>query len=245
MYVLRRNLAVEYVGKLMERQWDRVDRTQLELAQGHHYTVGRKYKLSVPIQGNTTAQEVFVYDHTNEVEKGVGAWTRYDNHPSTGWCNLNQDAFFCTSTGRMMVIRRRGDEVDYQDDHSAYTFRLQLRANDFGQSGSRKLYQSIFIGYRTTVPSMAQVGTAVDTQQEYTPVTGARIVTPGTNLDGSSDEVGRDVLTVSHSTSRRKGVSMSVQVETSTRLQTVEIASVEFEVAAIGSKGVLQAIETQ
>lgn len=244
MYVLRRNLAVEYVGKLMERQWDRVDRDLLALAQGHHYTVGRKYKLSVPISGDLSASEVFVYDHTNEVEKGVGAWTRYDNHPTTGWCNLNQDAYFCSSTGRIYVIRRRGDEVDYQDDHAAYTFRLQLRANDFGQSGARKIYDSIFIGYRTAVPSEAQVGTAVDTQQEYTPVTGARIVTPGTSQDGFSDEVGRDVLTVEHNTSRRKGVSMSVQVETSTRLQTVEIASVEFRVASIGSGGVLQAVET-
>lgn len=244
MYVLRRNLAVEYVGKLMERQWDRVDRDLLELAQGHHYTVGRKYKLSVPISGDLSTSEVFVYDHTNEIEKGVGAWTRYDNHPTTGWCNLNQDAFFSTSTGRICVIRRRGDEVDYQDDHSAYTFRLQLRSNDFGQSGARKVHDAVFIGYRTAVPSEAQVGTAVDTEQEYTPVTGARIVTPGTSLDGASDEVGRDVLTVWHSTSRRKGVSMSVQVETSTRLQTVEVASVEFRVASIGSGGVLEAVDT-
>jgi len=244
IYALRRNLVVEYVGKLMERNWDRVDRTQLELAQGHHYTVGRKYKLSVPLLSETRTSEVFVYDHTNEVEKGVGAWTRYDNHPTTGWCNLNQDAFFCTSTGRMMVIRRMGDEVDYQDDHAAYTFRLQLRANDFGQSGSRKIYDSIYIGYRTAVPSNAQVGTAVDTEQEYVNVTGARIVVPGTNLDGASDAVGRDVLTVRHNTSRRKGVSMSVQVETSTRLETVEIASVEFRVASVGSKGILEAIQT-
>lgn len=245
MYALRRNLEVEYIGKLMERQWDRVDQTQLDLVQGHHYTVGRKYKLSVPLVGDTRASEVFVYDHTNEVENGVGAWTRYDSHPSTGWCNLNQDAFFSSSTGRMFVIRRMGNEVDYQDDHSAIDCRLQLRANDFGQSGYRKVIDEITINYRTAVPANAAVGTAVDTEQEYTPVTGAVIVTPGTNINGMSDAVGRDVLTVAHTTSRRKGVSMSVQIESSQRLETIEISTVEFRVSTLGPGGVLQAVDTE
>lgn len=245
MYALRRNLEIEYIGKLMERNWDRVDRTQLDLVQGHHYTVGRKYKLSVPLVGASSTTEVYVYDHTNEVENGIGAWTRYDSHPSTGWCNLNQDAFFSSSTGRMFVIRRMGDEVDYQDDHSAIDCRLQLRANDFGQSGYRKMVDQITINYRTAVPSSAAVGTAVDTEQEYTPVTGARIVTPGTSVTGLSDAVGRDVITVAHTTSRRKGVSMGVQIESSQRLETIEISTVEFRVASIGNGGVLQAIETE
>lgn len=244
MYALRRNLQVEYIGKLMERNWDRVDRTQLDLVQGHHYTVGRKYKLSVPLLGDSTTSEVYVYDHTNELENGVGAWTRYDSHPSTGWCNLNQDAFYSTSTGRLMVIRRMGDEIDYQDDHAAIDYLLQLRSNDFGQSGYRKVIDQITINYRTAVPSEAQVGTSVDTEQEYTPVTGARIVTPGTRVNGMSDSVGRDVLTVAHTTSRRKGVSMSVQIESNQRLETIEISTVEFRVASIGNGGVLQAVET-
>lgn len=250
MYVLRRNLSVEYLGLRMERQWARVNRDQLELAQGHHYTVGRKYKLSVPVLNDAgepedSVQDVFVYDHTNESQQQEGSWTRYDNHPSTGWCNLLQDAYFATSTGRLMVIRRAGDDTDFQDDNAGYTFRTQLRSNDFGIAGIRKVISWFAVNYRTDVSSETQVGTAVDTEQEYTPVTGVRVVTPGTNQSGTGDINGRDVLTAQHTTSRRKGVSFSVQLENSERLQGVEIAGVEYRVGIMGDgQGVIQAEET-
>jgi hypothetical protein len=242
IYVLRRNMSVEFVGKFMNRNWKRVDRSQLDLVQGHHYTLNRQYKASVPLLDGSN--ETFVYDHTNEQELGVGSWTRYDAHPATGWCNLGQDAFFCTSTGRVMVLRRRGDKWDYQDDHTAINFKLETRNTDLGVAASRKALESVTIFYRTNINNTNQIGLAVDTEQEYDTTTPAILRKP-VPTTGSSDPIGRDVDSVKHSMSRKKGVQFSLQVSNSNRLEAPEIAGIDFRAGIIGTgQGIKQAADT-
>ena len=244
IYVLRRDMSVSFVGKFMDRNWKRVDRSQLDLVQGHHSTLNRQYKASVTLLDGSN--ETFVYDHTNEMELGgTGAWTRYDGHPATGWCNLGQDSFFCTSTGRVMVLRRRGDKWDFQDDHTATNMVLQTRCSDLGVSASRKVLRGITIFYRTGIASTNQVGLSIDTEQEYDTTTPAIISKPSVST-GTSDTIGRDVDTVQHSMSRRKGIQFSFQVSNANRLEGPEIAGIDIEAGSLSAgAGLKQAADTK
>ncbi len=90
LYRLTRSLTVEPIGSYIDRLWrEGVNLSALNLMQGHAYGVGRKYKVSVPRPNETVVSDAFIYDYTREDSKNTyGSWTRYTNHPATGWCNL-------------------------------------------------------------------------------------------------------------------------------------------------------------
>jgi len=112
---------------------------------------------------------------------------------------------------------------------------LQLRPNDFGISGIRKVVDSIVINYRTAIPSQnTSVKFAMDTEEEYIESTGVRVTR--TNLTGIGDSTVRGVLTVKHNTSRKRGLYISVEISNAARLESVEIAGVEYSVAALGNR---------
>lgn len=246
VYILTRDMKVEYQGWSVERKWLRsVNRDQLDLVAGHHFSTGKQYKLSVPVGTDESNSEVLVYDHSGETAQVPAGWTRYDNHPATGWCNLGRQSFFGATTGRVFVIRDSGEEWDYQDDNSGYTFQLQLRANDFGLIGARKVFGDINIAYRSEFSSSTQVATAVDTAQAYQPVTGVEIQATTRDLTGLGDASGQDVVTVLHSLATRKGVSLSVQISNSNVREAVEISGIEYRVGIYGDgQGVKQAVDT-
>ena len=245
IYALRKNLSVEYVGKFIDRKWKAADRSEADLIQGHHYTVGRQYKLVAPQSDGST--QVYVYDHTNEAEAGGGSWGRYQyaGLQPVGWCNLSQDAYMATTSGRVFVIRRRGDKYDYQDDHSAIQFFVKTRPLDFGVAGVRKVLESVTGIYRTEFSSDTEVGLAIDTEQEYDTTTPVLIKTPAQQT-GIDDRVGKDVYVVKHSMKRRKGVLFSLTVSNELRLEGVDLTGVEFRVGLYGSgQGITQAADTR
>lgn len=249
MYCLRRNLKVEYLGKLEERNWlEETNRNLLEIMQGHHYTEGRQYKLSVPVSAATKNSLVFVYHHTSEdtSQTGVGGWTRYDSHPATGWANLLSDAFFGTSTGRVMIIRNTGEVPDYRDDSSAIQKSVKTRPNDFGVMGVRKTLDSFVVNYRAISGAQTvEVATAVNTEDEYlatTPVT----VRGTVDRNGIADAVQKKVDTVRHNTSRRQGVYHSLQFTHVTIDGSFELAGIDYKVATKGTgQGIAQAAGTK
>ena len=76
IYKLNRSMAVEYIGRKVERVWrNRVisqsSGNALELAFGHHYGSGSQYKLSVPLDGGTSPGDVIVYSHVREYQGGI------------------------------------------------------------------------------------------------------------------------------------------------------------------------------
>ena len=253
IYCLRRNQAIQYIGRYMERNWqESVNRDYLDIVQGHHYGVGRQYKVSVPLADSSTTQvlnsEAYVYDHTGEQEGLLGAWSRFDNHPATGWANLEQDAYMASSTGRVFSIRRAtGDEelTNYRDDNQAINFQLQTRANDFGNYGIRKVIDQVTINYRVGAENTGtSVGTALDTEQEYrttTPFT----IPKQTQLTGVGDSIQRDMVSITHNTDRRRGLYFQVQVANSTLDENVEIAGIMYSVGGLTTRGKITAAKTR
>lgn len=249
IYSLGKDLSIRYLGRLMERKWiEEVDRDYLDIVQGHHYGIGRQYKLSVPILDSTTDyrenSQVYVYDHTEELEgQRLGSWTRYDNHPATGWANLSQDAYFSTTSGMVYSIRRAGDETDYRDDSDAITARITYRAMDAGNSGIRKVLSLITAKYRVRRTSDSTVlSVASDLDEEFTSCEMAEL-RYSTDLSGIGDETNKKVISVSYSPPRdvRRGIYHQLQWVNDGIDEDFELAGFDLEVAGLTSRGLVQA----
>lgn len=252
VYCLRRNQAIQYIGKYMERNWtERVDLQQQELVHGHHYGVGRAYKLSVPIESTVSSTgyiaptEAYVYNHTNEDEQtGLGAWGRYDNHPAVGWANLLEDAYFASSTGRVFQIRNTGEVEDYRDDAAAINMVVTLRANDFGNSGTRKTVDQVIAHYRnTTETSNTIVGYAPDLEVEFETTQGFTLKYLTTS-SGIGDAVNKIVKSIKHSLRRRRCTYMQIQVTNSDIDTPLELVGIDYKVIGLNDKGMTEAAQT-
>jgi hypothetical protein len=254
IYCLRRNQTIEYIGKFMERNWTgRIEKNALSLAQGHHYGVGRMYKLSVPLSGTQDSatgyiepSEVYVYNHSQEdEEQRLGAWSRYDNHTAIGWANLASDAFWASTGGKVYILRTTGSETDFRDSNEAITFRLDTRPNSYGNSGIRKIVNKILANYRAgTDTANNNLYFSVDLEQEYSETTPFRIAGTRENLTGIDDLVQKDVVTLTHNIGRRKGVYFSIRIENGSLDQNIEIAGLDYQIGGLNSEGIKTASET-
>lgn len=252
IYCLRRNQAIQYIGKFMERNWlEQVNRDQLDIIHGHHYGIGRSYKISVPIGDETENSQVYVYNHTAEdlaMTTGgmsVGAWSRYDNHPAIGWANLDSDAFFASTRGRVYSLRRTGSTTDLRDDNEGIHFLLDLRAMDFGVTGLRKVVDSILVNYRTLSRNTGTtVSFSVDLQTEYRSSTQPIIPKPVADT-GIDDQVPQDIVQIRHSTDRRRCIYFQTRIENSTIDESLEIAGIAHKVGGLTEKGILSAKGSQ
>jgi hypothetical protein len=251
IYVLRRNQRIEYLGRYMERNWqNKVNRDALSIVHGHHYNVGRQYKLSIPLlsdsaNGYAENAEVYVYNHTNEGTDEPGGWSRYTNHPATGWANLFEDAFFATANGSVNRLRVEDVAEDYRDGAEAIAVTLEGRATDFGQAGIRKVVSHVIVNYRTG-------GTSENTTLEGSPdlLSQYDVTTPFTVVNvpannGFSTTASQEVVTIRHSLVRRKCIYMTIKISNDGIDEALEIAGMSYVVSGLTSKGITQAANTK
>lgn len=240
IYRLNRDQSISYVGKNIERLYrDSVNRSDLSKLTGHHFGIAGQYKLSVPFgDSQTTNNRVFVYDHQRESgTSNFGAWTQFTNHNATGWANLANDAFFATTDGQVFKIRRLGDETDYRDDGSAVdTMTIILKAEDFGVAGARKVINSIISHFHVRRSSM--IGTEM---------------LSSVDLDGDFESAGMFTLTKSGNDKiktarsaipKRKMVYIQLKFTNSTKDEDVILAGLDYNVALLSDKGIIERSET-
>lgn len=253
IYCLRRDQSIQYTGKYMERNWtESVNRDQLSIVQGHHYGIGRSYKLSVPILDTETTtgyienSQVYVYNHTQEDEgKSLGAWDRYDNHPATGWANLGADAFFGSTNGLVHRLRSTGLQSDYRDLDQPILFRIDTRPNDYTNPGIRKVLDSVTVHYRSGANnSGSTLLYSVDLAKEYTPTQPFDLQEPSDDT-GLDDIVGSSIITLRHDIGRRRGVFFSIRIENEKIDESLEIAGLDYRVGALDNKGIRAAAQTK
>jgi hypothetical protein len=235
----------------MERKWqEEVDTSYLDIMQGHHYNVGRQYKLSVPMIENSTSSyaengEVYVYNHTNETGDTPGGWARYTNHPATGWANLFDDAFYASVNGSILRVNNQGLPQDYRDGSDAIEMVFEGRANSFGQAGIRKIVSHVIVNYRSGgVSDNTVVETAPDLMKQYDTTTPFKVINiPADN--GFSSLAGQDVTTIRHSVYNRRCIYITVKITNNGLNEDVEVAGVSYVVAGLNSKGIKQAANTE
>jgi len=223
IYVLRRNQRIEYLGRFVERLWQGAVRKDfLDIVQGHHYGVGRQYKLSVPIKGEGSADyaansQVYVYNHTGEEGDGLGGWARYTGIAATGWANLFQDAFYANVNGSVLRLRNLDEEYDYRDGSSAIAAVLETRAMAFGNTAIRKVVSHVTVHYRS-----------------------------GQNSDHTAVETSTDLnKEIMHTIGRRRCIYIAIKVTNDGINDNVEVAGISYTVSALSGAGVKQAAETE
>jgi hypothetical protein len=252
IYVLRRNQRIEYLGRFMERNWqEKVDKNFLDIVQGHHYSVGRQYKLSVPMVEDSTSSyaensQVYVYNHTGEADGETGGWARYTNHPATGWANLFKDAFYANVNGSVLRLRNLGEQTDYRDGSSAIESILEARATSFGNTGIRKVVSNCIVHYRTAENSSGtKVYFAPDLYSEYDESTNFSIKTKSAIQDNLSSSQAQAIVSVMHSLVRRRCIYMSVKIINAAKDENVEVAGMSFMVGGLSPGGIKQAADTE
>ncbi len=251
IYCLRRDQSIQYIGKYMERKWtELVDLTSLDIVHGHHYGVGRSYKLSVALTDNAAdngylePSDVYVYNHTGEEEGKQGAWSRYDNHPAIGWANLAANAYFASTRGRVFLIRNTNQEEDFRDDNGPVAMVLQTRDNDFGNSGIRKVIDGLVVHYRVGSTSTGtEVAYALDLANEYSEST-PPVITRNRGQTGMSDVVSKAVVSIRHAVEQRRCVYFSTQISNSEMDKSMEIAGIDYRVGGLSDHGITSAADT-
>lgn len=240
IYILRRNQAIQFLGRYLGRLWGGViDRRYLEIIQGHHYGEGRKYKLSVPIleeSGEAYAEnsQVYVYDHTAEEEGNLGAWTRYTNHPATGWTNLFEQAYFGSTSGQVFRIRNSDTKTDYRDGVNSVAAKLVTRPNNFGADGVRKNVLGATVHYRSANEKHTSVSYAEDTRESPRPTSSMKLVPNG-----------HSIVSIYHSLGdRRRCLFMNLVIANDGLDENLEVAGISYHVLGLSPEGTKQAAET-
>ena len=246
LYRLGRNMAIEYVGQKVERVWrERVNRNQLDLVFGHHYGIGSQYKVSVPLDGNTSPGDLLVYSHVREYRGGFGAWTRYSNHPAIGWANLFSDAFFATTDGQVMSVRRTGGVSDFRDDSQPVSAEVLLRALDFGDSGIRKTVRFLIVKFRVVADTNSTLlYTARDLVENYELNDPFLLNDTRNDLSGLNDPNRVKIKSIKFSPPEKEAVYFQTLIQNDAIDQPLEIVEISYRVSGMTDAGIEQAINT-
>lgn len=252
LYRLTRALTVEPIGSYADRLWRQdVEKSQLDLMHGHAYGVGRKYKVSYPETANIVPSSVLVYDYTKEDTKNsYGSWTRYTNHPTTGWCNLLEDAFFCTTTGRVYQVSSGNSKYDYADDGQAISCSVTFRALDFGDSAIRKRVLHLLVHYR--IPQLiegavdvntATVGMAVNLVDSFPALDTFYLDVPN-KPDGLSTLTPNKQVTLRYAVRNPKSLYFQTKISDNGLHTPLQVTGLSFRVAGLGTEGITEAAQT-
>jgi hypothetical protein len=252
LYRLTRALTVEPIGSYVDRLWRQdVEKSQLDLMHGHAYGVGRKYKVSYPLTGQKVPSDVLVYDYTKEDTKNsYGSWTRYTNHAATGWCNLLEDAFFCTTSGRVYQVASGNSKYDYADDGKAIECSATFRALDFGDSAIRKRVLHLLVHYR--IPQLlegsvdvntASVGMAVNLVDSFQPLDTFYLDVPN-KPDGLSTLTPNKQVTLRYAVRNPKSLYFQTKISDNGLHTPLQVTGLSFRVAGLGTEGITEAAQT-
>lgn len=248
IYKLTRSQTIEPVGQFVDRIWqEEVERNQLSLTHGHHSGVERQYKLSVPVQDAAENSDVLVYEHTRESRGQIGAWTRYTNHPATGWCNLFDQEFFATSQGRVCVLKDSRTKLDFSDRGEPIEAEITFRSSDFGIPNTRKRLLHLSLHFRNpqeegvnVSQESTEVSIAADLTEDFqdcNKYVGAGLFTK-TNLSDAGLLKGE---TIRFSVPTTKAVRFQPKVSNSGLYETLQISGITYRVAGMTTKGTKEA----
>jgi hypothetical protein len=242
IYKLKKDLNITYVGQKIKRLWDKVNKST-SILTGHHYANENQYKLSVPFQDSEENSEVLVYDHTREYaqQSDRGSWTRYTNHPVTGWVNQTINAYFGTTTGEVFKVRNTGEDSDFRDDNQPISWKILLRAMDFGDASIRKIFSVVISHFRTIKTNKnIQLKAAVNLSKNLVKTDSFTVdkPTPNTLL---SDIEGGKVTSIRSSLPERTGLFLQLEYSGKELDTPMELAGVDLRISGRNTKGTLQA----
>lgn len=240
VYRLNRGFDVIWVGRYLSRVWnENTNLNQLALAQGHVYPQEKQYRLSVPVGTDARATEVYVYEYGDEAAGQVGAWTRFNNIPSTGWASDGTESYFGSSIGKVFTIRNTRTNSDYRDDDQPVQWSGTYRAVDFNAPGTRKLLRAVITHFRVLI---ADRGTTLEVATDLTD--GFSPTTSFVLQDSIETTLSNKITSIRQNVDNQKGVYYQLRYQNATIDTPVELAGITFRVAGLDYTGIKQASET-
>lgn len=257
IYRLGQSNRIEPIGRNIERLWKGTYASQtsggLQNMFGHHFGKERIYRLSLPLIGTEVATDSLSYNHTNEGQGSLGAWSRHTQMPYLQWCNLLSQEY--VSSTRARVYRRR-DFSSIHDYVDAEAFSIPAsvdsRMTDFGDPATRKRVLHLTCTFRTpiergTAHNLPIVGTTValavnqscsfENAQEY--------VSQGNALSsGLAEDACVKSDTIRYSLANTKSSHFQVRLLNETLYSPFELVSLSYRVAGLTTKGETEAVDT-
>lgn len=249
VFVLGRDLTVSYFGRYMEGFWKRVNKDVPLVPVAYHDQHRRQYRISVPIDGSTVNNAVFVYDYTRESDAGgitpagratglsAGAWTRFDNFPATCWATTTDRSYFGTTDGQVFTLRQEDDKTDYRDDADAVSEMVfRYKPTDFGETGSRKVVGWVITDFAAASDMTGTtLETAIDLTENFKQASDFEVEL-GNPLDMLSDENEKRIQAVRSSPVDRRCRYIQLQYRNSTKDEPVTISGITYIVAGLPVK---------
>jgi hypothetical protein len=129
------------------------------------------------IQSFKTTKQ-FVYDYTREattsavngvVQGNKGAWTRYETPPIQEGVPFKNTLAFLSWDGQVYQMNTGEGQTGFTDLGQPISFTWTYKANDFGDSGRRKVGGGVVTSFRATADlSGIQVSQASDMERTFT-----------------------------------------------------------------------------
>jgi hypothetical protein len=236
-------MKIIWMGKALDGKWNNeLNKSLIEEMAGHNYAQERRYKLSYPIKGSGVNSHVAVYDSAKEEEDKIGSWTIYDNHPSTGWCNLKSDAFFGGLDGRVYRVRNDGTKYDYRDDASPIFQYAIFGATHFGMPDERKITESVTLQFQNEFGAVTGIKLLTEQSLSGTFNASGTITIPEDAAEKAEGDEKRQDTTVRFSLPQRKGTHVRAKIEKEAVLdEKLQLSSLTYGVRPTGADGVPQA----
>ena len=243
VYRLNTAMKISWMGKALDGKWNTdLNKAYIEEMAGHNYAQERRYKLSYPIKGSGVNSHVAVYDSAKEEDDKIGSWTIYDNHPSTGWCNLKSDAFFGGLDGRVYRVRNDGTKFDYRDDASPIFQYAIFGATSFGMPDERKITESVTLQFQNEFGAVTGIKLLTEQSLSGTFNASGTITIPEDTAEKAEGDEKRQDTTVRFSLPQRKGTHVRAKIEKEAVLdEKLQLSSLTYGVRPTGADGVPQA----
>lgn len=229
IFRINRDMSVSFVGKYMKGLWDEsVNPDALAEAQGHQYSQGNQYKLSLPTDNSLYNNEVYVYNHELEGQgQEYGGWSRYDNHAATGWANQTQQAYMASTGGDVFFIKSLENAYSYRDDAESINSVALLKAEDFELPAVRKVIGKIGLNLSYDTCTLLSVHTAVNLLQSF-------------DLADSITSSSAEDITINISPVKRKCNYIQVKLTHDVVDERIVVSSVSYNVARLDTRGTIQ-----
>lgn len=247
VYKLKNDLTIEWIGERLDRM-AKADLVEGRVVSSTLWPYRQKvlvgYSAGSIVNNDPTFKSTkqFVYDYTREGRtssqignitsiSNSGSWVKYDGPPIQEGVPFGQSLAFISWDGKVYEMRGGESVEDFTDIGQPITFSWTYKANDFGDSGRRKVGGGVVTSFRATASlSGIQVAQASDMERAFTTLSDTL------TIDSSQYKV----VSLRSSLHDRKFQYLQLKY-TGSVSAPIEFTSLDYIVAGLTHKGLKQA----
>jgi len=174
IYKVTRDLNVKYVGDLLGKYYDALNKTNLK-RYGYGFTDNQSlsYKFAHP-EVSSTNDKIAVYNFEGMSKQAEGAWFFHDGIQLSSAKQTGTKLWTGNYKGRIYQNRNYGDSTDYRDDDSPITATFEYAPQSFGDTGKYKRMSHAIVQFEGNGPTEINAFMATDLSSNYVQLDTAR-----------------------------------------------------------------------